>query len=108
MQPTELPQTFSSIPTARRANPWFTASLVLAGVLAGSHLGSFAGPSAASAQQKGEPTTPFNPGERQLQMVQQLTEMNQRLGRIEAKLGGTLNVKVTEMPKSAMTPPAAK
>jgi len=85
-----------------RANPWFTASLVLAGVLAGSHLGSFAGQSPVGAQSN-DPPTPFNSGERQLQMIQQLTDMNQRLGRIEAKLGGTLNVKVTEMPKTAPT-----
>lgn len=86
---------------AVRANPWFTASLVLAGVLAGSHLGSFAGPSSAAAQPKSDQPTPFNPSERQMQMVQQLTEMNQRLGRIETKLGSTLTVKVTEMPKTA-------
>lgn len=55
----------------------------------------------ASAQPpKGVPTTtpPFNSTEERKQLLNMMTEVNQRLGRIEAKLNAGLSVKVTDMP----------
>jgi len=85
------------------------AAALLVGVFAGSQMGSLAAPPAANAA--GEPPdslSPFNSGEQRRQMILQLTEMNQRLTRIEAKLNSGLSVKVTEMPAVTVKNPEGK
>lgn len=78
------------------------AALVLAGALIGSALSPMFAPAPAAAArpdpEKGDTISPFNAGDQRRQMITQLTEMNQRLGRLESKINSGLTVKVTEMP----------
>jgi hypothetical protein len=78
-------------PYARLVKP---AALVALGVLIGSMAPGLTAPAPATAQS--EP--PFNAAEQRKQMIAQLSQMNDRLARIEGKLDKTVNVKVTEMP----------
>jgi hypothetical protein len=89
-------------PACRRANHWFTAAAVFAGVLLGAHFADDVRPESALAQPvksggDGAPP-PFNSAGDRKVLIDQLTEVNARLGRIEAKLNSGINVKVTEMP----------
>lgn len=76
------------------SNRWITGALVFAGVLCGAHFADALRPREAAAQVE----TPFNSAEQRKQMIQQLTEINSRLGRLESQLKTGINVKVTEMP----------
>lgn len=58
-----------------------------------------AGASAALAQgERAQPGELFNSGEQRRRMIEQLTQMNERLAKIEARMEKGFNVKVTEMP----------
>ncbi|GEM_PF-1904803 len=86
----------------RRANHWFTAAAVVAGVLLGAHFADGVRPESAMAQPSRPGDSPVPPpfnaaGDRKM-LIDQLTELNAKVGRIEAKLAGGINVKVTEMP----------
>jgi hypothetical protein len=87
-----------------RMNRWFTAAAVFAGVLAGAHFADALRPQTAQAQQS-EPLSPFNSGEQRRQMIEQLREMNTRLGRLESQLKTGISVKVTEMPPQKESKP---
>src|SRR5205085_2061915 len=98
----ETTPTPASVPAARKGNHWFTAAAVFAGVLVGVHFADDARPGAALAQpvKSGDPVVPppFNSaGDRKL-LIDQLTELNTKMARIEAKLNSGISVKVTEMP----------
>jgi len=57
------------------------------------------GASPAFAQQeRTQPGEVFNSGEQRRKMIEQLTQMNDRLGRLEARMEKGFNVKVLEMP----------
>lgn len=62
----------------------------------------------AGAQPGGTPSIdpPFNAAEQRKKMIDQLTQVNDRLSRIEAKLDKGLSVKVTEMPAITVNVPA--
>jgi len=71
--------------------------LVLCGMAAGILAPEALRPSMAAAQSSSsEP--PFNSAEQRKTMIAQLTQINERLGRLESKLDKPLSVKVTEMP----------
>jgi hypothetical protein len=90
MRPAKLPL---------RANRWFTAALVFAGVLAGAHFSDALRPESANAQpQQDQFKSPFNSAEDRKLLIDQLKEVNQRMGRLEAQLKSGISVKVTEMP----------
>jgi hypothetical protein len=80
-----------------RTNRWFTAAAVFAGVLAGAHFADALRPQFAQAQPS-EPLSPFNSADQRRQMIEQLREINTRMGRLEAQLKTGISVKVTEMP----------
>jgi hypothetical protein len=82
-------------PTSR-PNHFFTGALVVAGVIVGAHFADAFRPPVASAQS--EPVSPFNSGDQRKQIIDQLKDVNMRLGRMEAQLKSGLSVKVTEMP----------
>lgn len=85
-----------------RANHWFTAAAVFGGVLLGAHFADGVKPESAMAQSSrrdgGDVPPPFNAAGDRKALIDQLTELNTRMGRIEAKLNSGLSVKVTEMP----------
>ncbi|MCC6323041.1 MAG: hypothetical protein IT438_16575 [Phycisphaerales bacterium] len=85
---------------SRRSNTWFTAAAVFAGVLVGAHFADGVRPEEAMAQQPREDKTPppFNSAGDRKVLIEQLTELNTKLARIEAKFNTGINVKVTEMP----------
>lgn len=82
-----------------RANPWFTAAAVGAALLVGAHFSDALRPQAASAQPADEFKSPFNSTADRKMQIEQMKEINSRLGRIEAQLKTGINVKVIEMPK---------
>lgn len=93
----------SNLASTRSLRSFAPAALVLSGVLIGALMTPMLAPSPASAQDRGDKTasdgpSPFNSGDQRRQMIAQLTEMNSRLTKIEAKLNSGLSVKVTEMP----------
>ena len=72
-------------------------------VLAGLTLGVLVSPMLSARPAAADPPRntnepPFNSTEDRKQIIFQLTDMNQRLGRMEAKLNSGVSVKVTEMP----------
>ena len=84
-----------------RNNKWFTAAAVFAGVMLGAHFADAIRPAAAGAQPDSktpEFKSPFNSAEDRKLNIDQLKEINMRLGRIEGQLKSGLSVKVTEMP----------
>lgn len=73
------------------------AVLVLGGMALGTLAPDALRPSVAVAQSSSsEP--PFNAAEQRKTMIAQLTQINERLGRLESKLDKPLSVKVLEMP----------
>lgn len=73
------------------------ALLVAGGVCVGTLVPELLRPAAAVAQSSSsEP--PFNAAEQRKQMITQLTQINDRLSRLESKLDKPLSVKVLEMP----------
>lgn len=85
----------------RRSNAWFTAAAVFGGVLVGAHFADSVRPDPAFAQssrQDGQVAPPFNSAGDRKMLIDQLTELNTKVARIEAKLSAGINVKVTEMP----------
>lgn len=73
------------------------ALLVLGGMALGTLAPDTLRPSVAAAQSSSsEP--PFNAAEQRKNMIAQLTQINERLGRLESKLDKPLSVKVVEMP----------
>lgn len=48
-----------------------------------------------------QPEGPFNSADQRKRMIEQLTMLNERMARLEAKLDKGINVKVIEMPASA-------
>lgn len=80
----------------RSNSRWFTSAMVFGGVLMGAHFADVVRPQSALAQ--GDTLSPFNAAEQRKQTIEQLREVNQRLGRLEAQIRGGINVKVTEMP----------
>lgn len=84
-----------------KVNKWAGPSAVLvAGVAIGSMFSDALRPSAAMAQDtpRGQLESPFNATEQRKQIIAQLTQMNERLTRMETKLNTGISVKVTEMP----------
>jgi hypothetical protein len=77
------------------------AALVAVGVIVGV-VGAdlFRGSPAAAQPREGTiaPENILSAGGQRAQMITALNAMNERLGRVEAKLNGPLNVKVIEMP----------
>ena len=85
----------------RRSNAWFTAAAVFAGVLVGAHFADGVRPGEANAQnitRRDDPTPPFNSAADRKALIEQLSELNNKVARIEAKLTSGISVKVTEMP----------
>lgn len=71
--------------------------------------GPEAQPAYAQNRSGGEPPTPFpNSGDLTRRTNEALTEINQRLGRLEARLERPLNVKVLEMPPVIVSNPSAQ
>lgn len=83
-----------------RPNRWFTVAAVCAAAMAGAHFSDAMRPQAASAQPDDEFKSPFNSAGDRKMLIDQLKDVNQRLGRIEAQLKNGISVKVTEMPKT--------
>lgn len=83
--------------TPRPPRTWFTAAMVFAGVLAGAHFADAVRPTTAAAQPESG-GSPFNSGDQRKQIIDQLKDVNQRLGRLENQLTKGISVKVTEMP----------
>lgn len=82
-----------------RGNPWITAAIVGAALLAGAHFSDALRPQAASAQPDDEFKSPFNSTADRKMLIEQMKDANTRLGRLEAMLKTGINVKVIEMPK---------
>lgn len=58
-----------------------------------------AGPASAMAQtERTPPGELFNSGEQRKRMIEQLSQINERLGRIESRMEKGFNVKVTDLP----------
>jgi hypothetical protein len=77
-------------------------ALVLAGVLLGGLFSGMLRPSPALAQSKDLPPEKIlNSAENTKRIADGISQMNDRLGRIEAALNSGLKVKVTEMPAVA-------
>lgn len=64
--------------------------------------------SLAAWAQPAQTDPPFNAAEQRKQMILALQQLNTRLQAIEGKLGGTVSVKVIEMPPVIIKEPAAK
>lgn len=75
-------------------------AVLVAGITLGSVFSDALRPAAAMAQDnpRGQLESPFNATEQRKQIIAQLTQMNERLTRMEAKLNTGISVKVTEMP----------
>ncbi len=105
---TMQPINVSAGPTRRFLDRVIPAAALAAVVLAVGHAGLSSSSSNASAQPDGdgEPllTTPFNAAEQRKAMIDQLRQMNSRLGRLESKLSQPLDVRVKEMPPQQATP----
>lgn len=77
------------------------AALVMAGIAVGTFCTDALRPSAALAQSGGTPVTstpPFDAARQREMNVQMLTEIRDRVAKIETKLNAGISVKVTEMP----------
>src|SRR5437870_13591164 len=88
-------------PPARRGDHTFPAAAVLAGVLLGAHFADGIRPESALAQpgkKDDNVQPPFNSAGDRKMLIDQLTELNTKVARIEAKLTSGISVKVTEMP----------
>jgi hypothetical protein len=90
---------------------WCCAALLGLNLILGGGMGR--GPAEASAQ-NGQPGVnvvdpPFNAAEQRKRMIEQLVQLNDRIGRIEARLDKGISVRVTEMPAGKPTEaPVAK
>ena len=75
-------------------------AVLVAGIAIGSVFSDALRPNAAQAQDtpRGQLESPFNATEQRKQIIAQLTQMNERLTRMETKLNTGISVKVTEMP----------
>lgn len=78
----------------------FAAAVFAGGLVVGTVAPQFFAAQPVSAQSASE--SPFNSAEQRKQMIQQLTQINERLTKIETKLNSGISVKVTEMPPVIM------
>ena len=92
---------FSNVNGPSGSRLLFPAAAVAVALLAVAQSSIVPSPQTATAQSRsGVPTTtvPFNSTEDRKAMVEQLKLLNERLARIETKLGQPLDVRVKEMP----------
>ncbi len=94
-------------PTRATVSLWACAGLLGLNLLLGLSGVPMVSTAGATGGQPASIDPPFNAAEQRKRMIEQLTMVNDRLARVEAKLEKGLTVKVSEMPAITVNVPAA-